>query len=190
MAHKESCTNCNGCTCCKSPRFWAVLRILIGLVFMWAFLDKMVGLGFATCRTVDPTTKTETVQVLCDKSVVKGGSPTEGFLRYGTSGPLKSFYSEMAGHPVADVLFMAGLGLIGTSLVTGIGIKVATATGSILLMMMWSAALPGENNPLIDDHVIYTVALIGIHTTNKHQVWGFGKWWQRQNIVVKYPFLA
>jgi hypothetical protein len=31
---------------------WTVLRILIGWSFLWAFLDKMFGLGFSTCRGV------------------------------------------------------------------------------------------------------------------------------------------
>lgn len=169
---------------------WAALRILIGLILLWAFMDKMFGLGFATCRSVDPATKQETVKVMCDKSVVKGGSPTEGFLKFATKGPLESFYKDMAGATFADVLFMAGLGLIGLALIAGIGVKVAVISGILLLMMMWSAVLPGENNPVIDDHVIYSVALLGVLLDNKNQKWGLGKWWQKQAIVKKYPVLT
>lgn len=174
----------------RLPYVWAALRILLGIIFIWAFMDKMVGLGYSTCRTTDPQTKQDTVNVLCEKSVIKGGSPTEGFLKFGTSGPLKDFYSSMAGNPVADFLFMAGLGLIGLTLILGIGIKVATVSGALLMMMMWSAAIPPANNPVVDDHIIYAVALIGILFANNNQVWGFGKWWQKQALVKKYPVLA
>jgi thiosulfate dehydrogenase [quinone] large subunit len=174
----------------KTNYVWAALRIAIGLIFLWAFFDKMIGLGFATCRVTDPVAKTDTVTVLCEKSVAKGGSPTTGFLKFGTSGPLEDFYKDLAGNKVVDFLFMTGLLLIGLSLVSGIGVKVAVVSASLLLMMMWSAALPRENNPVLDDHIIYVIALIGVWLANKDQVWGLGKWWQRQDIVKKHPFLA
>lgn len=182
MAKKKSSNN--------GVKVWAVLRLLIGLIFLWAFFDKFIGLGYATCRVVDPETKVETVEVLCEKSAAKGGSPTTGFLKFGTSGPLADFYQDLAGNKVVDFLFMAGLLLIGLSLTLGIGVKVASVSGILLLMMMWSAAFPGDNNPLIDDHIVYSAALLGVMFTNDSQVWGFGKWWQQQNIVKKYPFLA
>lgn len=171
-------------------RVWAVLRILIGIIFLWAFMDKMIGLGYATCRTVDPQTKQETVQVLCEKSVAEGGSPTTGFLSFATKGPLKEFYSGLAGNAIVDFLFMAGLGLIGICLILGIGVKIAAVSGILMMLMMWSAVLPGENNPLIDDHIIYSVVLLGILLVNKSQVWGLGQWWQKQSLVKNYPILA
>lgn len=173
----------------KSNYAWAALRIAIGLIFLWAFVDKMVGLGYATCRVTDPVAKTETVNVLCEKSVAKGGSPTTGFLKFGTDGPLADFYQDLAGNTVVDFLFMAGLLLIGLALISGIGVKVAAVTGSLLLMMMWSAVLPPANNPVLDDHIVYALVLIGIMLANKEQVWGLGKWWQKQNIVKNFPVL-
>ncbi|MEU1639921.1 hypothetical protein ABZ440_44135, partial [Nonomuraea sp. NPDC005701] len=44
---------------------WAVARIAIGWIFLWAFLDKTFGWGFATPA---------------GKAWVAGGSPTTGFL--------------------------------------------------------------------------------------------------------------
>ena len=37
--------------------------------------------------------------------------------------------------------------------------KIATYTGSLLLLMMWLSLLPPSNNPIIDDHIIYILAL-------------------------------
>lgn len=174
----------------KTSYVWATLRILIGLIFLWAFLDKMFGLGFATCRIADPATKQESVQVLCAKSVAKGGSPTTGFLKFAAKGPFQSFYNGIAGDKVTDFLFMAALGLIGITLVLGIGVMIASISGMLLLLMMWSAVLPGENNPVIDDHIVYIFVLIGVLMANKNQVWGLGKWWQKQALVRKIPVLA
>lgn len=173
----------------RTPKVWALLRIVLGLIFIWAFADKMIGLGYATCRISDPATKVESVQMLCTKSVAKGSSPTMGFLKFGAKGPLKDFYNKLAGNKVVDVLFMTGLLLIGLCLLSGIGIKVATVTGMLLVVLMWSVALPPENHPFLDEHIVYALALLGINLANDGQVWGLGSWWKRQSLVVKNPIL-
>lgn len=169
----------------KSLYFWAAARITLGLTFLWAFFDKLFGLGFATCRDA----KTEAVTMFCDKAWVSGGSPTTGFLKFGTKGPLADFYQSLAGNPFIDVLFMAGLLLIGFALVVGIGMKLATVSGVLLLMMMWSAMMLPENNPLLDDHVIYSVVLLGLLAANNRQVWGLRNWWIKQPLVKRLPIL-
>src|SRR3954464_955359 len=79
----------------------AVLRISTGFVFLWAFLDKTFGWGFATPSA---------------KSWINGGSPTKGFLSSVDVGPswLQSFFHNIAGTPVTDWLFM--LALLGVGL--------------------------------------------------------------------------
>lgn len=180
MAKKD--TNGNN----KALYVWATLRILLGLVFLWAFADKMIGLGYATCLD----SKTDVVNVMCEKSVVGGGSPTTGFLSYATKGPLADFYSGMAGNTIVDWLFMVGLLMIGVALILGIGIRVAVGSGILLLTMMWSSMLPPANNPVIDEHIIYIAVLAGIYLTNKDQVWGLGKTWQSKDFVKKMKWLA
>lgn len=168
------------------PYVWATLRVLLGFTFLWAFADKMIGLGFQTCY--DKTK--DVINVMCENSFVMGGSPTEGFLTYGTKGPLQDFYYSLSGNPGVDWLFMVGLLGIGTALMLGVGVRVAVASGILLLAMMWSAALPPANNPFLDEHIIYIVVLVGIYLTNKDQVWGFGKFWQSKKFVKKYKWLA
>lgn len=169
----------------KSPYFWAVTRIALGFVFLWAFFDKLLGLGFATCRDA----KTDAVTVLCEKAWLNGGSPTAGFLEFGTKGPLADFYQSLAGNAFIDVLFMAGLLLIGFALIVGIGMKLATVSGVLLLMMMYSALLLPENNPVVDDHVIYSLVLLGLLAANRRQVWGLRNWWVKQSLVKRLPIL-
>ncbi len=169
----------------KSLYFMALARIALGLTFLWAFFDKLFGLGFATCRDA----KTDTVIVLCEKAWVNGGSPTTGFLKFGTKGPLAEFYQGLAGNGLIDVLFMAGLLLIGFALVAGIGMKLATVSGVLLLMMMWSALMLPENNPILDEHIVYSIVLLGLLAANKRQVWGLRNWWIKQSLVKRLPIL-
>ena len=180
-----------------SLKIWAVLRVLIGFIMLWALMDKMFGLGYSTCRIVDdPKTKASHVEMMCEKSWLgaqfddKTASPTKGFLANSPQGPFKDVFNNLAGKPVVDFLFMSGLLLIGISLILGVGVRVASVSGALLLLMMWSAVLPPANNPLIDDHIVYAVVLMGVMATNASQVWGLGQWWQKQDIVKKYPFLA
>ncbi|MCA9348955.1 hypothetical protein KC878_02295 [Candidatus Saccharibacteria bacterium] len=187
MATKKKASNNNA-------KVWAALRILIGLIFLWAFLDKMFGLGYSTCRIADKTTGEETVQVGCAKAVVNDegatAHPTEGFLKFAAKGPFQDFYSGLAGKSSVDFLFMTGLLLIGLALVSGVGVTVACVSGIAMLLMMWSAVLPPENNPVLDDHIVYAVVLVGVMLANKEQVWGLGKKWQAQDVVKRFRFLA
>lgn len=166
-------------------KVWALLRISLGAIFLWAFIDKLVGLGFATCRDA----KTDAVEVMCSKAWLEGGSPTLGFLKFGTDGPLAEFYQGLAGNSFIDWLFMLGLLGIGLALLFGVGVRIATVSGSLLLAMMWSAALPPANNPILDDHLVYILVLAGIHVTNGNQVWGMRKWWVKQPVVKNLPIL-
>jgi len=164
----------------------AITRITFGSIFLWAFLDKLLGLGFATCRNPE----TMEVVKMCEKAWVNGGSPTVGFLKFGTHGPLLGFYQSLAGQPIVDMLFMAGLLLIGIALVLGIGIRLAMYGGVLLMLMMWSAAFPPANHPLVDDHIIYALLFVILYISNAGEVWGMGKKWKKSNIVKKYPILG
>lgn len=153
---------------------WAILRISMGWIFLWSFLDKVFGLGYATDSS---------------KSWLTGVSPTLGFLKFGTTGPIAPFYQSIAGNTVVDWLFMTGLLLVGVSLILGIGIKVAGYGGSLMMLLIWSASFPPEHNPFLDEHVVYILVLIILAESKSGYVLGLGKWWSNTRIVKKYKFL-
>lgn len=169
----------------KNPVAWALLRIGLGFIFLWAFVDKLVGLGFATCRNAT----TDAVDVLCSKAWLEGGSPTLGFLKFGTKGPFADFYQGLAGVAWVDWLFMLSLLLIGVALITGVAQKLATFGGSLLLLMMWTAALLPDNNPLLDDHIVYALVLWGVYLNRNTAKWSLRSWWTRQPLVKKFSVL-
>lgn len=171
----------------KSKAFVALglTRISLGLIFLWAFFDKLFGLGFATCRDA----KTDAISTLCSKAWVEGGSPASGFLNFGTKGPFAEFYQSLTGNGFVDVLFMVSLLLIGVALTFGIGMRLATLGGALLLLMMWSAALWPANNPVLDDHIVYALVLAVLWFANNEQRLGLGNWWAKQSIVKRLPLL-
>ncbi|MGH3391976.1 MAG: hypothetical protein ACRDOO_24145 [Actinomadura sp.] len=154
---------------------WAIARLSLGWVFLWAFLDKAFGLGHATPAA---------------RAWIEGGSPTAGFLKNTPTGPFESFYHGLAGQAWADWLFMIGLAGLGVALLLGIGMRIAAATGVLLLVMMWGAVLPPENNVFMDDHLIYAVVLVGLALVSAGDTLGIGRWWKSTALVRRFPILT
>ncbi|MBI2673662.1 MAG: hypothetical protein HYX23_00010 [Candidatus Zambryskibacteria bacterium] len=105
----------------------------------------LIGLGFAT--------KSE-------NAWLSGGSPTSGFLLNATRGPLEPLFKGLAGVAAVDWLFMTGLLFVGLTLLFNRFVFWGAVAGSVMLFLMYLAVLPPENNPLIDDHLIYILVLI------------------------------
>lgn len=161
-------------------------RISLGFVFLWAFFDKLLGMGFATCRNA----VTDAVNFGCEQAWVQGGSPTEGFLTHATQGPFASWFQDLAGYAWVDWLFMLGLLGIGLSLLAGVALRVGAVAGSVMLLLMWLAALWPANNPAIDDHIVYIFVLVAIAAFARYQKLSCAKWWQRLPFVRKNPWLV
>lgn len=158
----------------KEQYVWVGVRFGLGWTFLWAFLDKLFGLGYATAS---------------ENSWVNGGSPTTGFLTYATSGPLSGAYESLAGNAIVDALFMAALVLLGVALILGIADRLAGYGGALLMLLMWTSMLPPENNPIIDEHIIYLMVLLGIAFVRPGRWLGLGNWWSGLPFVRRFPML-
>jgi thiosulfate dehydrogenase [quinone] large subunit len=121
-----------------------LLRLSLAWIFLWAFVDKVFGLGFAT--------KT-------DQAWIRGVSPTAGFLSYGTHGPFAEIFKAMAGNPIIDWLFMAGLLGVGLGLATKIKLKFSAYCGIAMMTLIYLSMFPPTNNPFLDEHIIYILLL-------------------------------
>jgi thiosulfate dehydrogenase [quinone] large subunit len=166
-------------------RFVAVVRIATGLVFVWAFLDKLFGFGYATPA---------------ERAWINGGSPTQGFLGNIDHGPFAAMFRGWAGAWWADWLFMLGLAGIGLALVLGIGLRIAAVAGTVMMLLMWAAEWPldrftdaGEptmsTNPVLDYHVLYALVMIWLAISAAGVTWGLGKQWAKLGIVERNPWL-
>jgi len=151
----------------------AILRLATGFIFLWAFLDKTFGLGFATPQ---------------ERAWINGGTPSQGFLKSDSVvGPMKGFFEAIAS-PASDILFMLGMLGIGVAVMLGIGLRVSAVAGSIIMVFMYLAEWPftanaGSTNPLVDYHIIYALALIAIAALSAGDFWGLGKSWKALPLV-------
>jgi thiosulfate dehydrogenase [quinone] large subunit len=160
------------------------LRLTIGFEFLWAFLDKLFGFGYATPSA---------------RAWIHGGSPTKGFLSGVSGGPLKGFFHSLAGATGMDTLFMAGLLGIGAALLLGVALRPAAAAGSLLLIMMWFASwVPDKladgvpthsTNPIVDDHIVSAFALIVIAALAGRSIGFLGRLWATLPVVRTQPWM-
>jgi thiosulfate dehydrogenase [quinone] large subunit len=123
---------------------WLKLRFVMSFIFLWAFFDKLFGLGFATTS---------------EKAWIHGGSPTTGFLAGGVQGPFAPLFHSLAGMAIVDWLFMLGLLFIGLTLLLNKYVTWGAVAGIVMMTLMWLALLFPANNPIIDEHVVYALVL-------------------------------
>jgi thiosulfate dehydrogenase (quinone) large subunit len=159
----------------RADYIWAILRIGMGWIFLWPFLDKTFAFGFAT---------------EAGKGWLDGASPAMGFLKFGSTGPFAGFYQGLAGNAVVDWLYMIGLLGVGIAFILGIALRFAAVSGALMMILIYTAVLPLKNNPFFDDHLVYALVLLGLAAANAGNTLGLGNWWGRMKPVQKFKFLA
>ncbi len=168
-----------------AARVLAVVRVAVGFVFLWAFLDKTFGFGYATPSA---------------KAWINGGSPTKGFLSGVEMGPFESTFHNWAGAPWANWLFMLGLLGIGVALLFGVALRAAAASGTVMMLLMWAAEWPlarhtsagapsMSTNPIVDYHIVYALALVAVAATYAGNTWGLGRRWEKLPFVQRNRWL-
>lgn len=160
----------------KSRYALAALRIALGLVFLWAFFDKAFGLTYTTPAGAG--------------WFGEGGSPTKGYLS-SSFGPLAEPFKAMAGNPVVNVLFMAGLFGVGVSLTFGVAVRLGGWSGVAMVLMMYAShpaiwAEPHGTHPFLDDHIVQACALALLALTPSGDTWGLGTRWRARTSKVKW----
>ena len=178
-AHRDL-TKANAVSSTTGRRVLATLRLATGFIFLWAFIDKLLGLGFST-----PT----------ERAWIKGGTPSQGFLNSpAVVGPLKPFFAAIAS-PTTDVLFMLGMLAIGVAVMLGIGLRISAVAGTVIMLFMYLAEWPfgadaESTNPLVDYHIIYALALITVAALSAGDTWGLGRTWKSLPLVQKNRWLV
>jgi thiosulfate dehydrogenase [quinone] large subunit len=163
-----------------------ILRIAMGFVFLWPFLDKMFGLRFATAP---------------ENSWLAGASPTKGFLQlYGVNqnSPFAFIFSDTLGsmYQLVDIAYMAMLLFAGVGLMTGVFVRLSSLSTIIFMASIYLSAWiinPAEGvaiyNPLIDEHIIYILILAFFLIKPVGNYLGLGERWSSLSFVEKYPIL-
>ena len=153
----------------KPARFvLALLRIAVGFIFLWSFVDKTFGLHYSTGPS---------------RAWINGGTPAQSYLTGATTLAV----------PAMDWLFMLGLLGIGVAFLLGIGTRLAAVAGVVMLGFMYAAVAPwvwGSLNPVVNEHLVYALVLILIPLTSAGDTLGLGAWWKGLGLVKKLPFLV
>jgi thiosulfate dehydrogenase [quinone] large subunit len=130
----------------------AVLRVVVGIVFLWAGLEKILGEGlgtwsaagfleFATCGTLGWPFVTEIAEGQCFN-------------------PTQSFWVGLAGNETAMTVigYLVPLGQfgIGVSLILGLLTRFGAAMGTLMMLFFFLAAWDFQYG-IVNQHLTYAV---------------------------------
>jgi len=80
-------------------------------------------------------------------------------------------------------MFMIGL--------LGVGMRIAAVAGVVLLVLMWSASLPPQDDIFIHGQSPHLCALlIGLALVAAGNTFGLGWWWTQTSLVRRFPWLT
>ena len=75
---------------------------------------------------------------------------------------------------------MISMLLIGLGLMLGIATRLAALSGIVWMVLFYTAAsIWPENNPFLDDHLVYVIVLAGIAYVGAGRYLGLGRRWER-----------
>ena len=86
-----------------------------------------------------------------------------------------------------------GLTLLGISLILGIGVRLSSILGAILVLLYYFPILdfpyPNPHSFLVDEHIIYAFTLLLLAGLRAGRVWGLENWCSNLPICSKFPRL-
>ena len=175
-----------------SNLFLGLLRLALGWTFLWGALDKMFGLGFDTCRTEEGA-----IDTMCDAAFFAGGSPTWGYLNFGTQGSKTAglFTWLATDNPgdigVADFLYLGALLIAGITFILGIAMRLGTFAGAGLMVSIYLASsVWPQFNPFLNENLIYALVMIALAAVGAGRYLGLADTWRNSSVVERFPFLA
>ena len=95
--------------------------------------------------------------------------------------------------PFTNFLNEWSLTLLGISLILGIGVRISGILGAALMMLYYFPILafpyPNAHAYIVDEHIIYTFALLVLASARAGRVWGLENWCANLPICSKFPGL-
>lgn len=85
-----------------------------------------------------------------------------------------------------------GLTLLGLSLILGIGVRLSSVLGAVLMILYWFPVLQfpyTEHGFLVDEHIINASILLYFAAVRAGRVWGLENWCSKLPICSKFPRL-
>lgn len=146
--------------------FLFLLRISLGWMFLYAGITKVLDPNWSAAGYIKGAkTFPEFYQFLLNPSIL----------------PIVNFMNEW------------GLTLLGISLILGIGVRLSSVLGAVLMMLYYFAALdfpyPNPNSYIVDEHIVYAAALLFLASLRAGRVWGLESWCSKLPLCSKFPWL-
>ncbi|KKU77065.1 MAG: DoxX [Parcubacteria group bacterium GW2011_GWA2_47_8b] len=95
--------------------------------------------------------------------------------------------------PITNFMNEWGLTLLGVSLILGIGVRLSSALGAVLMLLYYLPILsfpyPNTHSLIVDEHIIYIAGLLVLGSLRAGRVWGLEKWCSGLPICSKFPKL-
>lgn len=95
--------------------------------------------------------------------------------------------------PIVNFVNEWGLTLLGVSLILGIGVRLSSILGAVLMLLYYFPVLdfpyPNPHSYLVDEHIIYALTLLLLASLRAGRVWGLENWCSNLPICSKFPRL-
>jgi thiosulfate dehydrogenase [quinone] large subunit len=156
---------CTDCLDRSDKKILAALRIALGWLFFYAGITKVLDPAWSA------------------KGYLLGAKSFAGFYAWLASDGVL---------PVVDFMNKWGLTLLGIALMLGLFVRLASLLGAGMMFLYW---LPGLDFPhvdhgyLVDDHVVYALALLFFAAVKAGRWYGLDERCARLPICAKYPKL-
>ncbi|MDO8600971.1 MAG: DoxX family protein [bacterium] len=95
--------------------------------------------------------------------------------------------------PVVNFINEWGLTLLGISLILGIGVRMTSILGAVLMMLYYFPILdfpyPNAHSYIVDEHIIYAFVLLFFAAVRAGRAWGLENWCANLPICSRFPRL-
>jgi thiosulfate dehydrogenase [quinone] large subunit len=138
-----------------------LLRLALGWLFFYAGITKLLAPAWSA------------------EGYLKGAKLFTGFYQW---------LSSPAMLPITNFINAWGLTILGISLILGIGVRLFSILGAILMILYYiplGFPMPDAHSYIVDDHIVYALALIFMSRIRAGRVIGLDNW-----LIAKFPKLG
>lgn len=95
--------------------------------------------------------------------------------------------------PVVNFVNEWGLTMLGVSLILGIGARISSLLGALLMLLYYFPILdfpyPNPHAYIVDEHIIYVFVLLFFAAVRPGRVWGLENWCANLPLCSRFPRL-
>ena len=146
--------------------FLVLLRLSMGWLFFYAGITKVLNPAWSAA------------------GYLNGATTFTGFYEWLTNPQIL---------PTINFINEWGLTLIGITLILGVFVRLSAVLGAIMMILYYFPVLNfpnvGDYSYLVDEHIIYAIALLLLGSLRAGRIWGLENWCSNLPICSKYPSL-